>query len=345
MNVLDIQAKLIDNFDDIKKIMIELGFDEAAIRFNRRQHLITSKRPDVNADNPNGFLLYTNTLRYIMTTRNKSGNLFSLIMDLRNCSFKAALVYVCKCLNIKYNNTFYKPPFDGFYKNIFSPFESDDDNLSKYDRNKLPASDSLSLKFFKDGIALDVQEKWGIRYDHERDVILIPIEDCNGNLVGCKARNNNPNCADYERWFAYLPYQKTKVLYGWHNHYKNIINKNMVVLTESEKGPLQMESFNCFIGLGIGGHSFSNWQAKYIKSLMIKKIIVAFDEGLSEEEIKSEALKLIIDNGLFKNKVGYIYDADGEYLPSGSKASPTDFGGDIFNKLVKEKVKWIGTKD
>lgn len=46
-------------------------------------------------------------------------------------------------------------------------------------------------------------------------------------------------------------------------------------------------------------------------------------------------------NPLFKNRVGYIYDGDNEFLPKGSKASPTDLGQDIFKSLIKYKIKWI----
>ena len=64
----------------------------------------------------------------------------------------------------------------------------------------------------------------------------------------------------------------------------------------------------------------------YIKALMTNKIILAYDEGLEEEQIRLQAEKLALNNAVFKNSVGYVFDKDNEILPKGSKASPSDMG-------------------
>jgi DNA primase len=130
-------------------------------------------------------------------------------------------------------------------------------------------------------------------------------------------------------------------LYGYHQNYQKIQEKGLCIIGESEKYPQQLHSFDCHIGLATCGNNVSPVQEKYIKSLLVPKVILAFDEGLEEEYIRGEAQKLKIDNQIFKNEVGYIYDDDNTYLPKGSKASPSDFGKVIFNKLVQEKVRLI----
>ena len=68
---------------------------------------------------------------------------------------------------------------------------------------------------------------------------------------------------------------------------------------------------------------------------------MAYDEGLSQEYIHEEAKKLKIDNAIFKNKVGYIFDKEHIVLPVGSKASPSDYGKEAFSYLIKNCVVWI----
>jgi len=336
INVDDLQERLVNNCDAVTTILIKLGFSEDMIKYHERQNMITSPRPEKGADNPNGCIIYLNSLNVIYTTRAWSGNIFSLVAKIKDISFPEALNLIAKWIGFKKTTDKIRFPFCGFYKKIIKERNSAMFNLPIYKESELPPSDSLSYKFLKDGVALTIQEKWGIRYDHEEDAVLIPIRDYFGHLVGCKARNNNPNCLDSERFWAYLPYQKTLVVYGWYENFKTITEKQTVIIVESEKGVLQAASFGCGIVVAIGGHNISQTQAKYIKMLGVKKIIVAFDEGISEEEIKNECSKLTISNQIITNNVSYIYDRDNIVLPENSKSSPVDFGEQGLKILLKK---------
>jgi len=74
---------------------------------------------------------------------------------------------------------------------------------------------------------------------------------------------------------------------------------------------------------------------------MIPKIILAYDEGLEEEYIREEAKKLIINNPVFHNSVGYVWDKDNAIIPKGSKGSSSDFGKEGFAYLMKHCVRWL----
>lgn len=319
----------------IVKVLLALGFDEAGIREKESQHLITTPRP--GGDNPAGIMIYTNTLKVIGNTRSEyTGNLFTLVMKIRGASFPEALAFITDVLNINSEFVPVSRPFGGFYRSIqrteTSPLDID---LPTYSEEQLPSKLCLSKKFLDDNIALNVQEEWGVRYSIEDDAVLIPVW-FGGNLVGCKARANGD--VDFaHRWWAYLPYSKTQVVYGFDKNYHKVINKNKCIITESEKGVLQLQSIGINIGLAIAGHSFSRAQAALIKSLGASEIIVAFDQDVDEEEIRYEASKLQVDNGLMKNKVTYIYDKDGLYLPKGSKMSPSDGGKNLFLELYKNR--------
>jgi DNA primase len=133
----------------------------------------------------------------------------------------------------------------------------------------------------------------------------------------------------------YIPYKKTNVVYGLDVNYAKIMQHQKVVVFEAEKSVMQGMSFDMSLGVGVGGHNISPAQTKYIRMLNARETIVAFDQDLDEEEVRYEAQKLVIKDERFHNKVSYIYDRDGIYLPKGSKLSPSDLGRDCFVQLLK----------
>ena len=56
---------------------------------------------------------------------------------------------------------------------------------------------------------------------------------------------------------------------------------------------------------------------------------------------REEAKKLKIDNAVFHNDVGYIWDSEHQVIPKGSKGSPSDYGKEGYLYLMKNCVKWI----
>ena len=343
INVLSLQNELTDNFDALKKILVRIGCNEENIRLNRQKHLISSTRPDPEADNPNGLLIYSDSLQYMFTTRSGRGNIFTLVMEHKNVNFPKALELIGEWIGAKLQNIDIHYPFGGFYRNIVRQYTEPEQYLTPYKETDLPPPDSLSELFLKDGISLQIQEQWGVRFDQLENNVLIPIRDYNGRLVGCKARNNDKDCDHHFRWFAYLPYSKTAVVYGFYENYAEIQKKQTVVVFESEKSVLQCASFDCGVAVAVGGHNISPIQARYIKSLMASKVIIAFDADISEEELQFEAGKLKSESGILDNSVGYIYDGDHEYL--GENDSPSDLGREVFRNLMKHKTKWIGGSD
>ena len=336
VSVLTLQDKLTNNYEGIKTVLIHLGFKEDKIRYQPHKNLITSTRPDDGADNPNGFLLYTDRLNYMFTTRSGSGNLFTLVMDIKNVNFPKALEFISKWLDIKdegYKVTF---PFEGFYKKIYKSGKNAEVYLNEYHNENLPAAIGVSQQFFKDGISFKTQEEWGVRYDFNGNNILIPIHDCNGRLVGCKARSNEVDCPHDKRWFAYLPYSKTSIVYGYFENYKFIQQKRKVFIFEAEKSVLQCASFGFYVAVAIGGHNLSNKQVQYILSLMTEEVVVCFDNDVVEDEVIYESKKLL-SNKIITNKVGYIWDS--EHLLD-EKMSPSDKGKKVFKKLLKN-IRWI----
>ena len=331
-------TKIIQTPDYIETILEKLG--HSCIRNHGKYFSCMN----LDGDNPGAIVAYKSNLYVCNHTRNWEGNLLNLVANEKRISFGKALQWICDVTGIKvdqYNNVEIVLPFGGFYRDIVKIQKNAELCLNEYSELELPPDDSgLSKKFFDDGISYDIQERHGIRMCHDENCILIPIYDRYDRLVGCKARNNDPNADFSNRWWAYLPYNKTNVVYGLNFNYNAIIDKSIMFVGESEKAPMQAESFGCNLFVSPGVHKLDPVQAKQIKSVMSKKIILAYDEDITEEELIFESKKLIIDNPLFKNKVGYIYDG-GEVRPKGSKMSPTDGGKKMFTELLRNHVKWL----
>lgn len=337
INVQSLNDILCNNSENIVKILNKLNYEH----IKDRGKYITF--PNHNGDNLNACSILKSTLVYQNFSHGKSGNLYTLIMDELECSFPDALNKIAGWLGLKQNNIKIHYPFSGFYKKIIQEQNDPESTMKIYNDDCLPPQDSFSKMFIDDGISIDAQKKFGVRYCHEDDCILIPIYNINYDMVGVKARNNS-NDDFNNRWYAWIPYSKTNVVYGLNWNYTDIISKKTLIIFESEKSV--MKAYDCGLNCtcAIAGHSISNAQANIIKSLMVDNIIVAFDESICEDEIKYEAKKLIVDNQIYQNKVTYLYDDKNIYLPKGEKDAPIDLGKEVFKNILKNCRKEINNE-
>ena len=339
MNVLALKDQLTDQPEQIQKLLISAGLDEETLKFRPSQHLIASPRP--GGDNPSGILVYTNSLQVVGTTRSEyTGDIFTLIMKLKGCTFGQALSFVADCIGFKDEAIKYHAPFGGFYKKIIRSDDEIEPDLLEHNEDEIPITGCLSKRFLDDNIPLITQEQWGVRYNPEDDAILIPIYSMDGKLVGCKARANG-NVESDKRWWATIRYPKTQVVYGLFQNYASIVKKSKILVFEAEKSVLQCAGYECFYAVAVAGHSISKTQARQIKSMMCQEIIVCFDEGLDEDEIRFEAEKLITKNHVLTNKVGYVFDKNHDILIAGAKESPSDKGDKKLAALLENNVRWV----
>lgn len=294
--------------------------------------------------NPTSMRLKIDTLKFDGFSINTHGNIYTLVMTTQKLSFPNALKYVAETLGLE-KREFSKKiryPFGGFYKGLMKEIQEPEYSMTTYDESILDEyADKYNLMFFKDGINFQTQEHFNVGFDLESLRITVPEYTLDGKLCGIMGRLNDSKCSKDERWLPIIPCSRSLTLYGYHHNYESIQQKNIVVVGESEKFVQQLHSMGSCIGLATCGCDVSDVQAKHLKALMTQKIILAYDEGLEEEQIRSQAQKLILSNAVFHNKVGYVYDRDNEILPKGSKASPSDFGKNVFIKLIKTHVVWM----
>lgn len=340
INVIKISEYLSQHLDIVGEIIELLGFTNITFDYGKK----TIRFAREEGRNPTSVVLYGDTLKYYCFSTNTQGNIYSLVMERENLNFPQSLKWVAAKagLNPSDYDGKIKLPFGGFYKKILRTSIEPELNMPIYNKEILKQYEGYgNMMFYNDGIDFSVQKKYNIGYDIETNRITVPIFNLNGDLCGIMGRLNDKNCEHSERWLPIIPCSRSLTLTGYVQNYQTIQEKQTVIIGESEKFPQQLDTFGCRIGLATSGCKISSVQARYIKSLMLPTAIIAYDEGLDEEQLRNEAKKLVINNSIFHNKVGYIFDDDNEILPKGSKKSPSDLGKQAFQELLKRKVRWL----
>ena len=340
MNALQLTEYLTNNTDEVLTILDSLGYSQ--IIHNTTKNELRFAREE--GTNPSSTRLRLDTLGFTCFSTSEKGNLYTIVMNRRNCSFPDALNYVAEELGLEKSrfNKKIRLPFGGYYKDLVREILEPECSMETYNDDILkPYLHKYNKMFFDDGIDYQTQEKLNIGFDLESNRIAVPEYTLDGKLCGIMGRSIWSDEPHESRWLPIIPCSRSLTIYGYHQNYQAIQEKGLAIVGESEKFPAQLLSFDCKIGLATCGNSISETQAKYLKGLLIPKIILAYDESLEEEYLKEQAKKLKIDNQIFKNNVGYIFDEDNKYLPKGSKKSPSDQGKEIFSRLMQEKVRWV----
>lgn len=325
--------------DVVREILEELGFTQLTFDACKR----TFRFAREEGRNPTSMVLNLDTLSFHCFSTNSKGNLYTLIMQRKDMNFPNALKWAADYVGLdkeEYDIDI-QLPFGGFFQGLVKEISEPEFSMKTYDESELDEYKGFyNTMFLKDGISFESQEKFDVGYDALSNRITIPIYSLDNKLMGIMGRYNG-KCEKEERWLPIIPCSRSLTIYGFNENYQSIQEKGMAIIGESEKFVMQADGFGCHIALATSGCHISDTQAKHIKSMFLPKIILAYDEGLSEEDIIAEAEKLKMDNQIYKNQVGYIYDREHKYLPEGSKASPSDLGKDIFTKLIKECVVWL----
>lgn len=325
--------------DVVREILEELGFTQLTFDACKR----TFRFAREEGRNPTSMVLNLDTLSFHCFSTNSKGNLYTLIMQRKDMNFPNALKWAADYVGLdkeEYDIDI-QLPFGGFFQGLVKEISEPEFSMKTYNESELDEYKGFyNTMFLKDGISFESQEKFNIGYDTLSNRVTIPIYSLDNKLIGIMGRYNG-KCEKEERWLPIIPCSRSLTVYGFNENYQSIQEKGMTVIFESEKSVMQCHSFGCNIALATSGCHISDTQAKHIKSMFLPKIILAYDEGLSQEDIIAEAEKLKMNNQIYKNQVGYIYDREHKYLPEGSKASPSDLGKEVFAKLVKECVIWL----
>lgn len=339
MDVYTIKQHIINNPEYIESLLEWAGFYKIKNRGKEYRCAF-----DINT-NDTSVKVNKDTLGASDFGRGIHGDIISLLEFKTGLGFRDLLKNICSIMGLSEEDVKQKEiilPFGGFYKHIGK-------NKEKY-KELTPIDESIlneyklipSKLFYEDGVNPLIQQKYEVGYDVITGRIIIPHRDTRGNLVGIVGRYNAKEIEDgMAKYYPIIPFSKTRSLYGFDKNYINIQHKKVIILAESEKSVMKLDSMGIKNGLAIGGNFISDYQARNIQSTTPQIVIVGFDEGLEEEYIREQAKKLQLQNPFFNINVGYIWDSENEIIKKDSKAAPMDYSKEKFEYLVKNKVKWL----
>ena len=299
-----------------------------------------------------------------------SYSLLSLIKKRREllgepCSTYQSLKWLCNELGIEFN---FKEEVKQVNTNIYKWQNS----LLKYTKNKnknieLRVYNKKILNYFPKiyhtdwidyGISEEVLDKYNIGWYNYKQQITIPCYRQNGDLIGIRVRNMNP-----EIDIKYIPLQlldgtefnfpTNEVFYGENFNWTNVQRTKSVILVESEKTVMKYESWygaKNNICLGLYGSVLSNAKLKKLLSWNCETFYICLDSDFESIEYSNNDEK-ITSYEKFEKKVMNIYNKLKPYAKSVYviynnlgfencyKYSITDYTREQFEKIWNNKKK------
>lgn len=273
---------------------------------------------------------------------NRHGDIFTLVMTIKNISFGKANKYIHKTLDLNYayskdeKENKYDPL--AIFKKVKRQRYMIDKDIPIYDETCMKEYIDLPyIDWVKEGILPFACKRFNIGYSYDRKRIVIPERKWDGDdneYIGISGRTTIPN---YEMFgipkFLKLSntYPKGINVYGLNENYKTIQEAGYCVVLEAQKSVLKRYSRKDGTAVAIGNCEFTEEQVRILISLNVE-IVVALDEGIDINHIRKEC-----DKFYPIRKVSYIYDK-WDLIKKSSKDSPADMHNKIYHFLLKHRV-------
>lgn len=239
----------------------------------------------------------------------------------------------------------------------FLRFKNYGSDLKIYDKSILSGfSKVYPLSWLEEGISPQTLSKYKIRYYERLNATLIPCFSKEGNLIGIRVRNWQPEEVDNGR--KYMPlitldgtcykFDTNKAFYGINYNIANIESTQSVIITEGEKSVLKADTWwdEKSNVLALYGSAMGTVKRNQLIRMGVKHITLALDSDFHEANLNDEEYvkfenKIMKIAKLFK---GYC-DVDVMYNNlglDGYKCSPFDFDYKTYQELYKsrEEIRW-----
>lgn len=331
-----IKELLLERPEAIEHILDTFGFDR--IRSNSREIRCAFEQ----GMNPTAVVirLQDNDSLFVKDyERNISYDLITYIVKSKDISFKDVMNVIKQELHLDsiYNYRRKSGLFGGLYDKISR--SNGDIEVKTYSEEILKQyGNTPNLLWLSDGISLETQRKWGIGYDVVSQRITLPIRTSTGEVMAVKGRCNYVP-EEFEPKYLYLvqgPMSQT--LFGYSENYSSLY-ENDVLVVESEKSVLILDSWGYNNVVALGSNSLSTAQAKLLMSLNPKSVTFMLDKSLSLENTKRNADLLQTFCTMRQLKIKYWNWEDNITLDD--KSAPCDDTKEEFEYILKEEIRDI----
>lgn len=273
----------------------------------------------------------------------KQGDIFTLVMMIKNISFGKANRYIHELLGLKYSYS--KTDRKGEINDPLAIFKKVKRRKHIIDTDVLVYDDSCMKEYvnlpyigwIREGVMPFACKKFNIGYSYDRKRIVIPERKWDGDdneYIGISGRTTveNYEMFDIPKFYKLSDtYPKGINVYGLNENYGTIQEAGYVVVLEAQKSVLKRYSRKDGAAVAIGNCELTEEQVRILISLNVE-IVIALDEGIDINHIRQEC-----DKFYPIRKVSYIFDRWG-LIENGSKDSPADKQNKIYNFLLKHRT-------
>lgn len=290
-------------------------------------------------------------------------DIINIVQNVLDISVTSAISYICDMFG--FSNGDMKEGFSMIMDQT-DDWQTLNDHCKEYDEHGVREFNVIDDKileqyydyyhssFYNDGISIATLQKFGIKYDILEQRVIIPHHNEKGELIAIRCRNLDQDLIDSGR--KYMPIihkgkllsaKTNSYLYGLYYNQDNIRRMKSVVLLESEKAVMQLDTIlgKNNIGVALSSSNLSDTQVLLLKELGVTEVIVALDKEYKkyntvEEKIYAMKIRKGIINKLSRYfSVSVMWDIE-DLLDY--KDSPTDKGSDVYFKLFNNRLKVEG---
>ncbi|MEG0908972.1 MAG: hypothetical protein RSH78_01260 [Bacilli bacterium] len=305
--------------------------------------------------------LYLETKAFYCYSHCHSMDIVNLVEKVMNYTTEQSVYFLMNKIGIR-NNHHFKEGFDdeepvtnedwqmisGYYNNTY---QNRKEELVVRDTTLLDRFYNLyHINFVNDGISTNTMKSYNIKFDIEHNRIIIPHYDSEGNLVAIRSRNLEQSELDKGR--KYIPITMngkllsaptSLYLYGLNKNKENIKKAKRIIIFESEKSVMQLETMypGANISVALNGSSLSKYHIEILREL-VEEVVLALDKeykvigSLEERKYLDKLRKKIIDKLSPFFNISLMWDVNGllQY-----KDSPSDKGREVFMNLFENR--WL----
>ncbi len=277
-----------------------------------------------------------------------SMNLVGFIMHFKDCDYHAAQNELDMIVGARHQIGFVAQELYNPAKQLEKRHESRSNDVKRLSAGILNSYSNYAYEdWINEGISAETQTKFGIRFSIPENKVIIPQVDENGELIGIRGRSLDP--WEVEMFGKYRPvtfrgktlsFPTSLNLYGLYQNKETIMKTKQVIVFESEKSVMQLDTImnGHGNGLALSGQSLSDWQIKKLMELDINEVVVALDKDYKDQagyNLRATMLVKMFSRLLLRFNVSVIFDDVDGLL--GYKDSPTDRGKDVFLKLMRDR--------
>ena len=192
-------------------------------------------------------------------------------------------------------------------------------------------------EWIQEGISEEVLKEHKVGYDLISDTIAFPIYDTWGNIIALKHRTLDP---DYKqknkpKYVYSVPIGVLDTFYWYVQNIEYIYNSNEIIIVESEKSVMKLESWGIRNVVASMTSNLSEEQLDLLlKTVGVRDVVIAFDKDKGVKHL----LKTFKPLSSYKNFY-IIRDWSGKDALLKEKDSPCDRGQKVWEELYEAKER------